>query len=272
MDPRPTYVGSNDYEDNKIPRYSDCCGCPKRHKAVRASGHPGRSAYDEYHEADEYSACDWDARHCPSPRGHADRDSHQPFGEHSSRSRGRDDIDDDVLYYAKYRNPAKDLPVERDPEGIDMSKVRQHTRPGRPRESSGYCESYKVQVDEYEDDLPPSSQTGCGESAHSAMSYRCYTDDMEPIELPPSPALRGHSRSSLLTEDVVYETREPRQYRSSRAARGGRFYQTHRSIEAHVEERGPRESEVIDRGRHPSYEFTDMLPYMFSKFNIKTDW
>ncbi|KAL4737969.1 hypothetical protein BDV11DRAFT_171481 [Aspergillus similis] len=245
MGPGPAYGGGYDSEDEEIPCYFHRSG-RKRHGSVRVSGRSPILAYDGDDEASEYtgpSRADRDTRPLSSPRGSADdcRESRRSRGERSSSSRGRAD-NDEVLYYAKYRNPAKDLPIERDPEGIDMCKVRQHTRPSRPRESSGYRESYKVQVDEYEDDLPTRTCTGRRDSAQpetykvqvdeyeNGLPPRPRThrrgspqpgrfsrsaDDLKPGELPPRSRSHGFSRPSPVVENVQYEIREPRGYRSS---------------------------------------------------------
>ncbi|KAL5051257.1 hypothetical protein BDW71DRAFT_202448 [Aspergillus fruticulosus] len=323
MGPRPIYGGGYDSEDDEIPRYSDRSGRPERHGSLRASERPRKPGDDGDHEGSEYaipSRRDRDIRHGPSPCGYADnrRESRQPRGAHCTRARPLDH-DDDVLYYARYRNPAKVLPIERDPEGIDMFEVRQHTRPGRPRECSGYCESYKVQADgsdddpfscarpglrdyrqpevykvqveEYEDDLPPRSHIGRRESTQLGWRSGRYADDLEPGELPPRSGPRGSSRPSRVDEDVDYEIREPRGYRSSHAARGDDSYQDHNFTHVHIEERGPHESRAGGCRREPAYsghgrgqdrdgsddvdaqarKFTDMLPDMFSKFNINPD-
>ncbi|KAL4748457.1 hypothetical protein BDW72DRAFT_195756 [Aspergillus terricola var. indicus] len=246
MGPRPAHGGGYDSEDDEFPRYFHRPRCKSR-GSVTASGRSRTLAYDGDDEASDYAApsgANRDTRPRSSPRGYADcRESHRSQGERSSRSRGRAD-DDEVLYYAKYRNPAKDLPIERDPEGIDISKVRQHTRPSRARESSGYRESYKVQVDEYvddlppptcasrrdstqpgaykvqvdehEDDFPPRSRTGSRESPRPGRRFSRYTDDLKPGDLPPRSGPCGSSRPSPVDEDVEYEIREPRAYRSSR--------------------------------------------------------
>ncbi|KAL4994630.1 hypothetical protein BDV10DRAFT_188830 [Aspergillus recurvatus] len=356
MGPSPTYGGGYSSEDDEIP-----CHCDR-------SGRPRGPAYDGDDEASEYTAHsrgDWDTHYRPSPRryAHYGREARQPRGGHSSRSRPLED-DDDVLYYAKYRNPAKDLPIERDPEGINMSKVRQHTRPSRARESSGYRESYKVRVDEYEadlpprtrpgrcdsrqpeayrvqveeyeDDLPPRTRTGRRESTQPGQHSSRYADNLGLVDLPSRSGTHGSSRFSPMDEDIEYEIREPRGYRSSlyaagddpepgelpprsgprthsrssgvdkavkheirerrrycsgRAARGDDSYEDHSSTHIHIEDRGPRGFREGGRRRESTYgchgrgqdpddsdevdaqarKFTDMLPDMFSKFNINPD-
>ncbi|KAL4757801.1 uncharacterized protein BDW70DRAFT_163192 [Aspergillus foveolatus] len=246
MSPRPAYVGGDDSED-EIPRYVHHSR-GKRHRFVRTSGRSRTPAYDGDDEASDYAApsgADRDTRRRLSPRRYADncRKSHRSRGNCSSLSRGRTD-NDEVLYYAKYRSPVKDLPIERDLEGIDISKVRKHTRPSRARGPSGYRESYKIKVDEYEDDLPPRtctrrrdsrqpetykvqvdeyedglpvrSCTDCRESPLSERRSSRYTEDLKPGELPPRSGPCRSSGPSPVDGDVEYESREPRWYCSSR--------------------------------------------------------
>ncbi|KAL6231249.1 hypothetical protein BDW75DRAFT_244098 [Aspergillus navahoensis] len=283
MEPHPIDGGGGyDSEDDEIFLYSDHSGLPQRHGSARALGCPRGPAYVGDDEAGEYAVpfkVDRETCHHPSPRGYTDNcfESRQRRGEHSTRSSSRLlNYDDDILYYTKYRNPAKDLPIERDPEGINMYKVRQHTRPGRPRESSRHrefykvqvdeyeddlpprtspghrgsraLEAYKVQVEEYEDDLPPRSRTGRREPTQPGRRSSRYADYMEPVELYPLSGSPGSSRPSWIGEDVDYEIREPRGYCSSRAARRDDSYQDHSSTQAQFKERRPCEPRA--GGRH----------------------
>ncbi|KAL4777212.1 hypothetical protein BDW60DRAFT_202124 [Aspergillus nidulans var. acristatus] len=247
MGPRLADIGGYDSEDEEVPRYVHHPG-RKCRGSVRASGRSRALAYDGDDEASDHAApsgADRDTRPRLLSRRYADdcRKSHRSRGERSSRSRGRTD-DDKVLYYAKYRNPAKDSSIERDPEGIDIRKVRQHTRPSRVHVPSGYRESYKVEVDEYEDDLPPRtctsrresrqpeaykvqvdeyeddfaacSRADCRQSPRPGRRSKRYADDLKPGELPPRSGPCGSNRPFLVDDDVTYEIREPRGYRSSR--------------------------------------------------------
>lgn len=246
MSPRLDYNGGYDSEDEEILRYVHHSR-GKSHRFVRTSGHSRTLDYDGDDEASDHAApsgIDWDTRACSSSRRYADDcpESHKSRGVRSSRSGGRTD-DDKVLYYTKYRNPARDLPIKRDPEGIDISKVRQHTRPSDARVPSGYREPYevkvdeyehdlprtctsrrdsrqpkvyKVRVDEYEDDLPARSHPDFRESLRSERCSSRYTEDSNPGELPPRSGPCRSSRPSLVDEDVEYEIREPRGHRSSR--------------------------------------------------------
>ncbi|KAL4814514.1 hypothetical protein BDW67DRAFT_186711 [Aspergillus spinulosporus] len=249
MDPRPGYAGGHDSEDEEIPRYAYHSG-HKRRESARASGRSRTLAYDGDDEASDYAApsgADRDTRPHSSPRRYAGKcpGSQRSQGERSSRSRRRTD-DNDVLYYAGYRNPAKDMHIERGPKGIIISQVRQHARPSRARGPSGYRESYKVrvdeyeddhppgtctgrcdsrqpeaykvQVDEYEDDLPPRSPTGFREPPRSGESFRRYTNDLKPGEVPPRSGPCGSNRPSPVDDDIEYEVREPLEHRSSRCS------------------------------------------------------
>jgi hypothetical protein len=246
MSPRLDYNEGYDSEDEEIPRYVHHSR-GKSHRSVRTSGRSRTLDYDGDDEASDHAApsgIDRDARACPTSRRYTDDclETHKFRGARSSRSRGRTD-DNKVLYYTKYRNPAKDLPIERDPEGINLFKVRQHTRPSDAHVPSGYREPYEVKVDEYEDDhprtctsrrdsrqpkvykvrvdeyednLPARSHTDFRESPRSERCSSRYTEDSKPGELPPRSGPCRSSRPSPVDEDVEYEIREPRGHRSSR--------------------------------------------------------